>query len=279
MVAMVIFLELVLLATTGCSVAHPGETHLPTSDLTADGGGTNFRRKRHAEVPRYNRSGGFNEYEATLLLEKHNEYRAMENASNMWIMEWNTYLQRSAQNYADKCNFDHSSASYRANIGGYKVGENIHLANYKLLVTRPATSWYSEKRFYRYYHATAKCEPKKTCGHYKQLVWYNSHALGCGIKFCESVENAGPEYNNSYLVVCHYGPNGNFRFAWPYRKGEPCSECDKNITPYCIRGLCSPWPDETPENAIEAASGSENFTAQLNIIVLMLTSLATLKLT
>ncbi|GFS18823.1 cysteine-rich venom protein, partial [Elysia marginata] len=180
MVAIVLALELVLLATTGCSVAFRQD------------GGKKSPPKKHAKAPRYTRLGGFNQTEATMLLEMHNKFRASQNASNMLIMEWNTDLQKSAQDYADRCDFTHSPASYTANIGGFKV------------------------------------------------VWHNSYALGCGIRLCKGVKNASPTYSerDSYLVVCHYGPNGNFRYAWPYRKGEPCSECDKKKTPFCIRGMC-----------------------------------------
>ncbi|GFS18820.1 peptidase inhibitor 16 [Elysia marginata] len=294
MVAKVIFLGLVLLATTGYFVAHCEDLET-TSDLIADGPRKLLKKRKvhagshiqkRAQPNTYDRSGGFNQEEATLLLEQHNKYREIQNASNMLIMEWNSDLQKSAQNYADKCNSKHSPDSDRKQIGGFrKVGENIKLANYKISVTQIVDKWYSEIQYYRYDRNTTRCMTGRTCGHYKQVVWHNSYALGCGIKLCDRVQHAGDKFKNSYVAVCHYGPSGNQRFALPYRKGKPCSLCDKKITPFCIRKMCSSGSKVKQVNVTGSGSGSGSgspsgsgpSTPQLRIIIIMLTSLATLK--
>jgi pathogenesis-related protein 1 len=66
-------------------------------------------------------------------------------------------------------------------------------------------SWYAEIVDYEF--ATGKSKNGKAVGHFTQMVWDDSTALGCGWagKFNPVIGEDG------YYVVCRYGPSGNVR--------------------------------------------------------------------
>ncbi|RUS77356.1 hypothetical protein EGW08_014870 [Elysia chlorotica] len=96
--------------------------------------------------------------------------------------------------------------------------------------------WYDEKEYYDY--KTRGCT--HVCGHYMQVVWASSRAVGCGVKYCP-VLRGYDETKRGYNVVCHYGPGGNYAGERPYYAGKPCSKCPL-WAPYCIKGLCAIRP-------------------------------------
>lgn len=234
------FLKIVLFAAIGSSAALSTDLLVPYFNVTSA-----ERLPQNLSHPRtlgqtYAKAGGLTYEEETLLLQKHNEYRAMSNSSNMRIMEWNDDLKKLAQDMADKCIYKHSPSSYRSNVGGFKrVGENLYCGNHEFPLTQPVKMWYDEIVDYNF--ATTGCTPNKMCGHYTQVVWHHSYALGCGYTFCENLQNA-PRIPKGYLVVCHYGPAGNYRGQKPFKKGKPCADCNKKELPYCIKKMCSTRP-------------------------------------
>jgi pathogenesis-related protein 1 len=82
-------------------------------------------------------------------------------------------------------------------------GENLFEIN-----GAPATpegvveAWASESGDYD--HATNKC--RKVCGHYTQLVWAATKAVGCGVARNQRRE----------VWVCNYDPPGNYVGKRPY---------------------------------------------------------------
>ncbi|KAK3914323.1 Venom allergen 5 [Frankliniella fusca] len=56
-------------------------------------------------------------------------------------------------------------------------------------------------------------------GHFSQVVWGDTHLVGCGRARYE--ENGLP----TQLLVCNYGPGGNVETEPLYRGGAPCSGC------------------------------------------------------
>ncbi|VDL82412.1 unnamed protein product [Nippostrongylus brasiliensis] len=63
-------------------------------------------------------------------------------------------------------------------------------------------------------------------GHYTQIVWATTRAIGCAVKECEG----------STMAVCNYRPTGNILGMMVYKEGEPCSKCPKGAR--CENGLC-----------------------------------------
>ncbi|MCP4744712.1 MAG: hypothetical protein GY874_01020 [Desulfobacteraceae bacterium] len=126
-------------------------------------------------------------------------------------MTWDEDLAEIAQDYAEKCIWDHNP-DRSENYLGY-VGENLYMTTSKNSTSATAVqSWGAEIAYYDY--DTNDCESGKTCGHYTQIVWRDTIKVGCGIAFCSSV--AQSPFVNAYLYVCNYSPGGNYTGKWPY---------------------------------------------------------------
>ncbi|GFN97512.1 peptidase inhibitor 16 [Plakobranchus ocellatus] len=204
---------------------------------------------------------GYNNEEKWKILQQHNEYRRLQNSSNMLMMEWDNNLERLAQTYANRCTFEHSKHPFRSNVGGHSyVGENLAVLSYKFKLHEPAYLWYREIKDYNY-SSNSPVREKVMIGHYTQIVWADSYALGCGLKFCRNMLGQGT-IRKGYLVVCHYGPGGNYVGEKPFKKGIACSDCGKKKS-YCDRGLCRaepPHPSASPSQdgpTIEAARSDQ----------------------
>lgn len=113
------------------------------------------------------------------VLNKHNELRAPHCAP---AMTWDEEVAKTAQAWADRCVFDHDTAS------GF--GENLAGGS-----EQPTEMWYEEIKDYNF----AAPGFSQATGHFTQVVWRNSTKLGCGRAMC----GFGVYY------VCRYSPGGN----------------------------------------------------------------------
>ncbi|KAL8581177.1 hypothetical protein ACOMHN_033624 [Nucella lapillus] len=207
-----------------------------TQLLTAKGHHAKRRERRSA----FNNKGveTLSAEEKTIFVNKHNALRAIEMSSDMMYMYWNNDLEALAKSWVRNCNFEHSSQSKRSNVGNFTyVGENLfaHTGTYDPALV--VQSWYDEKPDYNY--DTATCPPKKVCGHYTQVVWAKSYAVGCAARYCPTLQNVF--FRKGFLVSCNYGPGGNIRRQTLYTKGKACSACPKSA-PFCVQKLCARNP-------------------------------------
>ena len=142
-------------------------------------------------------------------------------ASDMKTMSWNIELASIAQNYADQCKWAHNSNRSSASSKYSYVGENIYVQTSTMsngVLEGGFTSWDNEKDGYHYDQGNSGECSDPPCGHYTQIIWANSNALGCGVTKCTSMENF-PDYSwNEYweFLVCDYGPGGNYYGERPY---------------------------------------------------------------
>ena len=112
--------------------------------------------------------------EKQALLDTHNAARrdVSPTASNMRVMQWDDSIAAFAQEYAERCDFDHSSSSERSSrtgFGGAWVGENLYLTTARLSGASfrgAVDSWVAEKQYYNF--ATGACS-MLPCGHYTQV--------------------------------------------------------------------------------------------------------------
>ena len=85
------------------------------------------------------------------------------------------------------------------------IGENLTwAAGTHLTPAQVVASWVQEARSYTL--STNSCAPGAVCGHYTQVVWNRTRAVGCAIAQC----------NGSEVWVCNYSPPGNLNGAKPY---------------------------------------------------------------
>ena len=142
-------------------------------------------------------------------------------AHNRWRIEvgvpplaWADDLARLADDWAQTlrdsrgCRMEHS--------GRLQLGENLYWASpeehsdgrrqlQQFSAARPADRWASEKADFD--AAANTCRPGRVCGHYTQLVWRSTRAVGCARAVCADL---------SQVWVCNYWPAGNLVGQRPY---------------------------------------------------------------
>ena len=143
---------------------------------------------------------------ADAILAAHNQARASvmpAPSTPISALSWSNEIATSAQAWADGCMFKHS---------GGKYGENIFAsAGANTTPQGVVDSWVAEVKDYDY--ASNSCAA--TCGHYTQVVWRKSSALGCAVSNC-SKNSPFSGFDQWQFWVCNYDPPGNFNGQKPY---------------------------------------------------------------
>ncbi|KAH8776729.1 CAP domain-containing protein [Diaporthe sp. PMI_573] len=127
------------------------------------------------------------------ILNSTNFYRSEHNVS---AVTWNSTLSTFASSYlasmgaespesGSECDFSHSGGPY---------GENLALGCHEL--TGCVGLWGDEREQYDYDDPGFSEET----GHFTQLVWKNTTAVGCGSRLCGT---------RGWYLVCEYWPRGN----------------------------------------------------------------------
>ena len=148
------------------------------------------------------------------VLNSTNTFRSQHNASNL---AWNDTLADFGRDYAQRCEWAHTvsrphtyllharpvgSRGAHADGGGIEqggpYGENL-VQGYPD-VAASIDAWGNERRLYDF-AAGAFAEPT---GHFTQLVWKGTAAVGCGRRFCDGANEV-----SGWYVVCEYSPRGN----------------------------------------------------------------------
>ena len=148
--------------------------------------------------------------------EAHNAWRFRVGSAPL---AWDEGIADHAQEWADhlaetnNCGLEHSSNAQRANIAGFSsLGQNLAGSSGGLSGTGATANWAAERSEYDF--GTVITENNyQAFGHYTQIVWANTTALGCGVATCGSAT----------VVVCEYGTAGNFLGQTPY--GESTGDC------------------------------------------------------
>ena len=70
-------------------------------------------------------------------------------------------------------------------------------------VTDVTQKWWDEKYDYIWDDNKVGACTGRACGHYTQMAWSDSDRLGCGVSWCEPVQNFG---HSGFIVFCNYGP-------------------------------------------------------------------------
>lgn len=152
------------------------------------------------------------EMDGAALVAVHNKWRAEAGVTTM--LSYSPALAATAQAWVDNlkrtnhCRMRHSRGPY---------GENLYWASaltwsdgrrelQKVSPEKVVDSWGSEKRDYDY--ASNRCLPGKMCGHYTQLVWRATTAVGCAMAVCEDTQEQ--------VWACQYLPAGNWLGRKPY---------------------------------------------------------------
>ena len=206
-----------------------------------------------------------------LLLDEHNKYRRMvqPTTTNMLEMIWDPELAKFAEEHSRKCQFSHSRGGSTSKFSS--LGENIYLTSQvgisnENVIVSGVKGWYDEYVDYNY--NSNSCNSGKVCGHYTQVVWANSYAVGCGITSCNNVY----AYPQGSLLICSYGPPGNYVGQKPYKAGATCSQCKEGTT--CVNKLCQDGTRKSDFSRASSTSISFVFVAVLATIAVIRSNIA-----
>lgn len=140
-----------------------------------------------------------NKQSAEFLL-AHNAARGASGASSL---NWDKGLARFASNWAKQrksdCKMTHSGGPYGENIFWYQRSENWS-------PSRVVAKWMDES--FNYDRMTNTCKSGEMCGHYTQIIWRTTTAVGCILTKCDN--------NRGFLVICEYSPSGNYEGESPF---------------------------------------------------------------
>ena len=136
-------------------------------------------------------------------LEVHNAARAEVGVAPL---TWDEALADEAETYAQELARRHRFEHARERNGH---GENLwwYSASTNTPMSEASQWWYDEIKLYRYRKC---CGPNfSETGHYTQMVWHSTTAVGIGV----AVSSRGETY-----VVARYNPTGNWQGEYPYPK-------------------------------------------------------------
>lgn len=205
-------------------------------------GATRLVRLRRQTNPYGNMNvRGFSAGDKRILVTKHNELRGIPRSSDMNFMYWDPDLEALAQGWAENCDFYHNPNRRNGKFGvlgpgpfAY-VGENLYAGTGGFSPAMIVQAWYDEDKFYNY--DTKSCS--NVCGHYTQIVWATTYALGCGVAYCPELKKVS--FGRGWHVVCNYGPGGNYVNEHPYKTGEAISQCEQDAI-FRVNNLCAKYP-------------------------------------
>ena len=178
------------------------------------------------------------EEDRKVIIDAHNEARrdVDPTATNIREMEWSDCLAEVAYDYLKKCTgFAHNpdrqteAAAKSCEASDQFVGENLYQSPGPVTdITAVTTLWANEKENYDY--ESGICSD--VCGHYTQMVWFDSFLVGCTEYDQVNCGETGT------IIACNYARGGNIIGEKPYTDGEQCSGCE---SPWdnCNDGLCA----------------------------------------
>ncbi|KAG2295039.1 hypothetical protein Bca4012_003870 [Brassica carinata] len=132
-----------------------------------------------------------------------NAHNTARESSGVPPLGWDKGLARFADKWAKQrkpdCSMQHSGGPYGKNIFWYRHRKTWW-------PERVVMKWYEER--FSYDSKTNSCASGEMCGHYTQIVWRDTTAVGCARVKCDE--------GRGFLVVCEYNPRGNYEGESPF---------------------------------------------------------------
>lgn len=138
------------------------------------------------------------------VIRHHNVHRLNHSAP---VIPWSASLAATAQQIASSCVFAHNVT---ANGGGY--GQNIGVGYLPIAMAIFINDlYYNEVNNYlpSYYGTEPNLAYFGNYGHFTQIVWKSTTAVGCYTQDCSATGVAGAAGALPYFTVCNYAPAGN----------------------------------------------------------------------
>ncbi|KAK8169902.1 CAP domain-containing protein [Phyllosticta citrichinensis] len=168
----------------------------PTSQDAAGGGGGGGGTFKFAPFCKASGSATQNPQDpvAKQFMAYHNVHRTFHGACSLL---WDPALAKQAQAAANTCKFQHQMTG----DNGQNVAEQSASGN---IPAGTVSMWYEEGSKTNYQGGNMQQ------GHYTQVLWKDTFALGCGVKNCGQMT----------LVFCDYAPAGNMMGAFEQNVGN-----------------------------------------------------------
>lgn len=189
------------------------------------------------------------------IVRAHNYYRnlvasgkqgSLPTATNMKEVTWDKEVEGVAQNWASSNPSGHNSNRKLPTRPSLYVGENIYWSSRsgsKVItagnanVTAAIASWYSEVKDFSG-DVSAFKSSAAAIGHFTQVIWADTSAVGCGILDCVTKSSSG-SYSQSVAFVCDYAVGGNYLGSPIYKKGAVTSACGTKGVSKTFPALCA----------------------------------------
>lgn len=144
------------------------------------------------------------------MLAAHNTVR---NVHNLTPLRWSADLAAQAQHWSEvlqkeDCIMRHNLETLDGENIFWQKQQGGDLQNLISTENDAVTWWAAEEADYTY--TTNSCAPNTVCGHYTQIIWANTTAIGCGVSSC--VDTTA----RTDIWVCRYSPAGNIEGEKPY---------------------------------------------------------------
>jgi len=137
-----------------------------------------------------NNSGDVSSGDISKYLADHNTFRAQHGADPL---TWSDSLSSYAQNWANKCVFEHSNPNSN--------GENLAAGTGSYTIDDAINAWTSESSQY---------DPEKPVfSHFTQVVWKGTTQVGCAVTKCGGGKIFDASFGPAEYYVCEYYPPGN----------------------------------------------------------------------
>lgn len=148
--------------------------------------------------------GAYAEELASAILSVHNRERAEVGVP---ALTWNDSLAADAQRWADHLaatgTFEHAG-----NDENPSSGENLAMGSSGYSAEALAQLWADEKALFKYgaFPDVSTDGNWFNVGHYTQMIWKDTTAIGCALASA----------NGSVILVCRYNPPGNYSGQKPW---------------------------------------------------------------
>ena len=181
-------------------------------------------------------------------------------AADMGVLTWDDEIAKIAQRWALQCTVGHDDCR---DLRTMAVGQNVALRSYdprdpdrkaRPNMTDMPLILYAELEFFEPKHVKDfTLGNYHEYGHLVQWLWSRTYKLGCGYSSYASYASfwsTSPEWYRE-LLICNYGPSGNYNDEYTYLEGPPCSKCPEGTT--CggdsrYPSLCSADNGDVPES-------------------------------
>lgn len=213
------------------SSSPPATTEAPAPTTTATPTSTEAATtaSASADAGQYSDAPNGNTY-AQRVISHHNIHRANNSAGTV---TWDNNLAEIALEIANSCNYAHNTTA-----GGGGFGQNIAAGAPADNVTSVISDLFYNGEIDNYSGLYGQATPDNInddtafdgYGHYTQIVWKGTNAVGCATVDCTGHGNGPQGLGNvgsdvpPFFTVCNYSPPGNYLGEFADNVGEPIGQ-------------------------------------------------------